>query len=71
MMTDRNDGIYPAGGRRGLLTGPIPPEAELAATGRDEDLRAAAVFASEHRRREDLARRAVVYGAMRDGGRGS
>ena len=69
MMTDRNDGIYPAGGRRVLLTGPIPPEAELAATAHDEDLRAAAVFASEHRRREYLAWRALLYGYMGDGAR--
>ncbi len=69
MMTEGNDGIFPAGGRRMLLTGPIPPEAELAATARDEDLRAAAAFVSEHRRREYLAWRALLYGYLGGGAR--
>lgn len=46
---------------RVLLTGPIASEAELTATAREDDLHAVAAFVSEHRRREYLAWRALLY----------
>lgn len=47
-----------------LLTGPIASEAELTATAREDDLHAVAAFVSEHRRREYLAWRALLYGYL-------
>ena len=49
---------------RVLLTGPIASEAELTATAREDDLHAVAAFVSEHRRREYLAWRALLYGYL-------
>lgn len=49
---------------RVLLTGQIASEAELTATAREDDLHAVAAFVSEHRRREYLAWRALLYGYL-------
>lgn len=61
--------LWSDGSGRVLLAGPLLAEEELAATARDEDLRAAAAFVSCHRRREYLSWRVLLYGYLGDGAR--
>ncbi len=69
-MTGRHDTAFRITGDGGvLIAGPIPAEEVLAATAREEDLRAAAAFVSEHRRREYLAWRALLYSYLGEGAR--
>lgn len=59
-----NTPLWSDGAGRVLLAGPVLTEEELAATARDEDLRAAAAFVSVQRRREYLSWRVLLYGYL-------